>query len=116
METWDAIRARRNVREFEQRPLGDEHLERILEAGGRRSPPPPPPPPPFPPAAPRPPPPGHRPKSKAADPSPRSYTATAGEVRHGHLGLPGGRAHPVCSSIGTEHVARVGISSAASAG
>jgi len=35
METWDAIRARRNVREFEQRPLADEHLERILEAGRR---------------------------------------------------------------------------------
>jgi nitroreductase len=37
METWDAIRARRNVREYADRPVGDEHLDRILEAG-RRSP------------------------------------------------------------------------------
>ena len=35
METWDAIRARRNVREFEDRPLPSEDLERILEAGRR---------------------------------------------------------------------------------
>jgi nitroreductase len=35
METWDAIRARRNVREFEDRPLPAEHLQRILEAGRR---------------------------------------------------------------------------------
>ena len=35
METWDAIKARRNVREFEDRPLPDEHLERVLEAGRR---------------------------------------------------------------------------------
>ena len=35
METWDAIRARRNVREFEDRPLPSEHLDRILEAGRR---------------------------------------------------------------------------------
>jgi nitroreductase len=35
METWDAIRARRNVREFEDRPLSDDHLDRILEAGRR---------------------------------------------------------------------------------
>ena len=35
METWDAIASRRNVREFEDRPLPDEHLERILEAGRR---------------------------------------------------------------------------------
>jgi nitroreductase len=35
METWDAITARRNVREFEDRPLPREHLERILEAGRR---------------------------------------------------------------------------------
>ena len=35
MEAWDAIRARRNVREFEQRPLPSEDLERILEAGRR---------------------------------------------------------------------------------
>jgi nitroreductase len=37
METWDAIRARRNVRDYEDRPVGDEELRRILEAG-RRSP------------------------------------------------------------------------------
>jgi nitroreductase len=35
METWDAITARRNVREFEDRPLPRELLERILEAGRR---------------------------------------------------------------------------------
>jgi nitroreductase len=35
METWDAIRARRNVREFKDRPLPGEHLDRILEAGRR---------------------------------------------------------------------------------
>src|SRR5262245_4958050 len=28
METWDAITARRNVRELEDRPLAREHLER----------------------------------------------------------------------------------------
>ena len=32
METWDAIRTRRNVRSFEDRPLPDEHLERIVAA------------------------------------------------------------------------------------
>lgn len=37
METWDAIRSRRDVREFTDRPISDEHLDRILEAG-RRSP------------------------------------------------------------------------------
>lgn len=37
VETWDAIRARRNVREFSDRPLQPDHLEQILEAG-RRSP------------------------------------------------------------------------------
>jgi nitroreductase len=37
METWDAIRSRRDVRAFEDRPLGDGDLDRILEAG-RRSP------------------------------------------------------------------------------
>lgn len=37
METWDAIRSRRNVREFSGEPLPDDQLERILEAG-RRSP------------------------------------------------------------------------------
>jgi nitroreductase len=35
METWDAVTARRNVREFEDRPLPRELLERILEAGRR---------------------------------------------------------------------------------
>ena len=37
METWDAIRARRNVRAFSDQPLTDAELDRILEAG-RRSP------------------------------------------------------------------------------
>jgi nitroreductase len=35
METWDSIRSRRNVREFQDRPLAAEHLDRILEAGRR---------------------------------------------------------------------------------
>jgi nitroreductase len=35
METWEAIAARRNVREYEDRPLPAEALERILEAGWR---------------------------------------------------------------------------------
>ncbi len=35
METWDAITSRRNVRDFADRPLTDEQLERILEAGRR---------------------------------------------------------------------------------
>jgi nitroreductase len=35
METWDAIRARRNVRQFSDRPLAEADLERILEAGRR---------------------------------------------------------------------------------
>ncbi len=35
MQTWDAITARRNVREFEQRPIGDDELDQILEAGRR---------------------------------------------------------------------------------
>jgi nitroreductase len=33
METWDAIRARRNVRDYEDRPIPDADLERVLEAG-----------------------------------------------------------------------------------
>ncbi|HKX73775.1 MAG TPA: nitroreductase family protein [Acidimicrobiia bacterium] len=33
METWDAIRARRNVREFSDQPLAGDALDRILEAG-----------------------------------------------------------------------------------
>jgi nitroreductase len=35
METWDAIRARRNVRTYDQRPIPDADLDRILEAGWR---------------------------------------------------------------------------------
>jgi nitroreductase len=35
METWDAIRARRNVRIYEDRPIPDADLDRILEAGRR---------------------------------------------------------------------------------
>jgi nitroreductase len=35
VETWDAIRARRNVREYEDRPIAPEDLDRILEAGWR---------------------------------------------------------------------------------
>lgn len=35
METWDAMRARRNVRIYEDRPIPAEHLNRILEAGRR---------------------------------------------------------------------------------
>ncbi|HSJ50543.1 MAG TPA: nitroreductase family protein, partial [Actinomycetota bacterium] len=37
MDTWDTVRSRRNVREYDDRPLPDADLERILEAG-RRSP------------------------------------------------------------------------------
>ena len=37
METWEAIRARRNVRSYEDRPIPPELLDRILEAA-RRSP------------------------------------------------------------------------------
>jgi nitroreductase len=37
VETWDAIRARRNVRGYADRPIAREDLDRILEAG-RRSP------------------------------------------------------------------------------
>ena len=35
METWDALRARRNVRQFLDRPIPDEALDRILDAGRR---------------------------------------------------------------------------------
>ena len=35
METWDAIRARRNVRAYEDRRIPEDHLERILEAAWR---------------------------------------------------------------------------------
>ena len=37
METWDAIRARRNVRTYQDRPISSEDLDRVLEAA-RRSP------------------------------------------------------------------------------
>src|SRR5690554_201305 len=35
METWDAIRSRRNVRQYADRPIPDAALEQILEAGRR---------------------------------------------------------------------------------
>ncbi|WP_089244447.1 nitroreductase family protein [Asanoa hainanensis] len=35
METWDAIRARRNVRAYTAEPVTDEQLTRIAEAGWR---------------------------------------------------------------------------------
>jgi nitroreductase len=35
METWDAIRARRNVRTFEERPIPPADLDRVLEAAWR---------------------------------------------------------------------------------
>jgi nitroreductase len=35
METWDAIRARRNVRQYTGQPVAQEDLERICEAGRR---------------------------------------------------------------------------------
>jgi nitroreductase len=35
METWDAIRARRNVRTYQDRPVAAGDLDRILEAGWR---------------------------------------------------------------------------------
>jgi nitroreductase len=35
METWDALRSRRNVRSFADAPIGAEDLDRILEAGRR---------------------------------------------------------------------------------
>ena len=35
METWDAIRARRNVREYDDRPIDPADLDRVLEAGWR---------------------------------------------------------------------------------
>ena len=35
MQTWDAIRARRNVRQYTSQPIAREDLERILEAGRR---------------------------------------------------------------------------------
>ncbi|MGH2737117.1 MAG: nitroreductase family protein [Actinomycetota bacterium] len=35
METWDAMRSRRNVRAYEQRPIAPEDLDRVLEAARR---------------------------------------------------------------------------------
>ncbi|MBI4260838.1 MAG: nitroreductase family protein [Actinobacteria bacterium] len=35
METWDAIRSRRNVRVYEDRGIAAEDLDRVLEAGRR---------------------------------------------------------------------------------
>jgi nitroreductase len=35
MDAWDAIRARRNVRQYSDRPIPQEDLHRILEAGRR---------------------------------------------------------------------------------
>jgi nitroreductase len=35
METWEVIRARRNVRTYDDRPLAPQDLDRILEAGWR---------------------------------------------------------------------------------
>ena len=35
METWDAIRSRRDVRDFEERSITSEDLDRILEAARR---------------------------------------------------------------------------------
>jgi nitroreductase len=35
METWDAIRSRRNVRKYSDDAIGREDIERILEAGWR---------------------------------------------------------------------------------
>jgi nitroreductase len=35
MQTWDAIRARRNVRSYAETVVTDEHLDRIVEAGWR---------------------------------------------------------------------------------
>ncbi|HET9646769.1 MAG TPA: nitroreductase family protein [Microlunatus sp.] len=37
METWDAIRARRNVREYTEQPIAEADLQRVLEAGWRAS-------------------------------------------------------------------------------
>jgi len=35
MEAWDAIRARRNVRQYKPEPVSDDDLNRIAEAGWR---------------------------------------------------------------------------------
>jgi hypothetical protein len=38
METWDAIRARRNVCQYTGQPIPREYLERILGVGGGHHP------------------------------------------------------------------------------
>jgi nitroreductase len=35
VQTWEAIRSRRNVREFTDEPIADDHLDEILESGRR---------------------------------------------------------------------------------
>lgn len=35
VQTWEAIRSRRNVRSFADRPIEPEHLDRVCEAGRR---------------------------------------------------------------------------------
>jgi nitroreductase len=35
VQTWEAIRSRRNVREFADRPIADDHLDEIIESGRR---------------------------------------------------------------------------------
>src|SRR5437763_16402005 len=35
METWDAVRARRNVRSFTDKAIADNDLDQVLEAGRR---------------------------------------------------------------------------------
>jgi nitroreductase len=35
MQTWEAIRSRRNIRSFQEKPVADDHLNEILEAGRR---------------------------------------------------------------------------------
>jgi nitroreductase len=35
MQTWEAIRSRRNVRSFTDKPIAEDHLNEILEAGRR---------------------------------------------------------------------------------
>lgn len=35
METWDAIRSRRNVRTYQERTIGESEMQRILEAARR---------------------------------------------------------------------------------
>jgi nitroreductase len=35
MDTWDTIRSRRNVRQYQDRPLGEDDLRQVLEAARR---------------------------------------------------------------------------------